>query len=208
MFSWVMPISVALSTFGGINGYLFTSSRSEPSRHLSHYFLNFKMNNVWWGQPNIWSGSEWACLCLDCASQEPERVTCRICWPWSTWRIALPSPPCWSAWVHSSWFFTPLTVRAVGIKFTSPFSPQCIATIFILCIGETHNLINYVSFINYLSYGVTIAGLIYLRKKKPNLARPIKVWNHQAWKILPIKNESCSIRNDWKRRSVIGDGRT
>ena len=54
-------------------------------------------------------------------------------------------------------------------------SPQCIATIFILCIGETHNLINYVSFINYLSYGVTIAALLYLRWKKPNIMRPIKV---------------------------------
>lgn len=54
-------------------------------------------------------------------------------------------------------------------------SLQCIATIVILCIGETHNLINYVSFINYLSYGVTIAGLLYLRHKRPNLARPIKV---------------------------------
>ncbi|XP_010764531.1 asc-type amino acid transporter 1-like, partial [Notothenia coriiceps] len=51
----------------------------------------------------------------------------------------------------------------------------CAATIVILCIGETHNLINYVSFINYLSYGVTIAGLLYHRWKKPNLYRPIKV---------------------------------
>ncbi|KAM7415274.1 hypothetical protein PAMA_019885 [Pampus argenteus] len=51
----------------------------------------------------------------------------------------------------------------------------CAATIVILCIGETHNLINYVSFINYLSYGVTIAGLLYYRWKKPNLYRPIKV---------------------------------
>lgn len=58
--------------------------------------------------------------------------------------------------------------------------PQCTATIVILCIGEMHNLINYVSFINYLSYGVTIAGLLYLRKQRPNLARPIKVQEHTS----------------------------
>lgn len=52
---------------------------------------------------------------------------------------------------------------------------QCAATIVILCVGETKNLINYVSFINYLSYGVTIAGLVYYRCKKPNMYRPIKV---------------------------------
>lgn len=56
--------------------------------------------------------------------------------------------------------------------------PQCAATIVILCIGETHNLINYVSFINYLSYGVTIAGLLYHRWTKPGLYRPIKVGLH------------------------------
>ena len=56
-----------------------------------------------------------------------------------------------------------------------PPPPQCGATIVILCIGETHNLINYVSFINFLSYGVTIAGLLYYRWKRPNLLRPIKV---------------------------------
>ncbi|KAF0043559.1 hypothetical protein F2P81_004896 [Scophthalmus maximus] len=66
--------------------------------------------------------------------------------------------------------------RTESISYLYGFSMYyCFATIVILCIGETHNLINYVSFINYLSYGVTIAGLLYLRKKRPNLARPIKV---------------------------------
>ncbi|XP_077479049.1 asc-type amino acid transporter 1 [Stigmatopora argus] len=110
MFSWVMPISVALSTFGGINGYLFTSSRlcfsGAREGHLPHLLAMIHLKNC---------------------TPIPALMLC------------------------------------------------CFATILILCIGETHNLINYVSFINYLSYGVTIAGLIYLRKKKPDLMRPIKV---------------------------------
>ncbi|XP_076011400.1 asc-type amino acid transporter 1 [Genypterus blacodes] len=110
MFSWVMPISVALSTFGGINGYLFTSSR----------------------------------LCFSGAREG----------------------------------HLPYLLAMIHLKNCTPIPALllcCTATIVILCIGETHNLINYVSFINYLSYGVTIAALLYLRKKKPNLYRPIKV---------------------------------
>ncbi|XP_054916012.1 LOW QUALITY PROTEIN: solute carrier family 7 member 10a [Poeciliopsis prolifica] len=110
IFSWVMPISVALSTFGGINGYLFTSSR----------------------------------LCFSGAREG----------------------------------HLPYLLAMIHLKNCTPIPALlvcCIATVLILCIGETHNLINYVSFINFLSYGVTIAGLLYLRKKRPNLARPIKV---------------------------------
>uniref|UniRef100_A0A665T1M0 Solute carrier family 7 member 10b n=1 Tax=Echeneis naucrates TaxID=173247 RepID=A0A665T1M0_ECHNA len=110
MFSIIMPISVALSTFGGINGYLFTSSR----------------------------------LCFSGAREGH-----------------LPSL---LAMIHYK-SCTPIPALLVC----------CTATIVILCIGETHNLINYVSFINYLSYGVTIAGLLFYRWKKPNLYRPIKV---------------------------------
>lgn len=81
------------------------------------------------------------------------------------------------------------------------FLLQCIATIVILCIGETHNLINYVSFINYLSYGVTIAGLLYLRKKKPHLARPIKVLKHRTENCSKIFRHialSISVGRDYK----------
>ncbi|CAG03076.1 unnamed protein product, partial [Tetraodon nigroviridis] len=110
IFSWVMPISVALSTFGGINGYLFTSSR----------------------------------LCFSGAREG----------------------------------HLPYLLAMIHLKNCTPIPALlvcCAATIIILCVGETHNLINYVSFINFLSYGVTIAGLLYFRKKKPNLLRPIKV---------------------------------
>lgn len=55
------------------------------------------------------------------------------------------------------------------------FSSQCLATVVIMLVGDTYTLINYVSFINYLCYGVTIIGLIVLRWKKPKIFRPIKV---------------------------------
>lgn len=44
-----------------------------------------------------------------------------------------------------------------------------------LCTSDIYTLINYVGFINYLFYGVTVAGQIVLRIKQPDLHRPIKV---------------------------------
>ncbi|XP_004858976.1 asc-type amino acid transporter 1 isoform X6 [Heterocephalus glaber] len=109
-FSWVMPVSVALSTFGGINGYLFTSSR----------------------------------LCFSGAREGH-----------------LPSL---LAMIHVR-HCTPIPALLVC----------CGATAVIMLVGDTYTLINYVSFINYLCYGVTILGLLVLRWRRPALHRSIKV---------------------------------
>ncbi|XP_055268289.1 asc-type amino acid transporter 1 isoform X6 [Moschus berezovskii] len=117
-FSWVMPVSVALSTFGGINGYLFTSSR----------------------------------LCFSGAREGH-----------------LPSL---LAMIHVR-RCTPIPALLVC----------CGATAVIMLVGDTYTLINYVSFINYLCYGVTILGLLVLRWRRPALHRPIKLHlgTHGVW---------------------------
>lgn len=55
--------------------------------------------------------------------------------------------------------------------------PQCLSTLLMLCTSDMYTLINYVGFINYLFYGVTVAGQIVLRIKQPDMHRPIKVSN-------------------------------
>lgn len=50
-----------------------------------------------------------------------------------------------------------------------------------MLVGDTYTLINYVSFINYLCYGVTILGLLVLRWRRPALHRPIKVRASPIW---------------------------
>ncbi|KAJ3595557.1 hypothetical protein NHX12_004860 [Muraenolepis orangiensis] len=108
--SWIMPISVALSTFGGVNGSLFTSSRlffaGAREGHLPRLLAMIHFNRC-----------------------------------------------------------TPIP----ALLFT------CLSTLLMLCTSDIYTLINYVGFINYLFYGVTVAGQIVLRINKPNIKRPIKV---------------------------------
>lgn len=44
-----------------------------------------------------------------------------------------------------------------------------------LCTSDIYTLINYVGFVNYLFYGVTVAGLIVLRVQQPRMHRPMEV---------------------------------
>lgn len=52
---------------------------------------------------------------------------------------------------------------------------QLVSTLLMLCTSDIYTLINYVGFVNYLFYGVTVAGLIVLRVREPSRHRPIKV---------------------------------
>ncbi|XP_023803916.1 large neutral amino acids transporter small subunit 2-like, partial [Cyanistes caeruleus] len=51
----------------------------------------------------------------------------------------------------------------------------CASTLLMLVTGDIYTLINYVGFVNYTWYGVTVAGLLVLRRREPELPRPIKV---------------------------------
>ncbi|XP_051989989.1 large neutral amino acids transporter small subunit 2-like [Xyrauchen texanus] len=115
--SWIMPISVALSTFGGVNGSLFTSSRL--------FFAGAREGHL----------------------------------------------PCLFAMIHVN-RCTPIP----ALLFT------CISTVLMLFTSDIYTLINYVGFINYLFYGVTVAGQIVLRIKEPDIYRPIKV--SLAWPVI------------------------
>lgn len=69
----------------------------------------------------------------------------------------------------------------------SPFCPhvlQLASTLLMLCTSDVYTLINYVGFVNYLFYGVTVAGLIVLRVQQPSLQRPIKVTEDKS-SLLP-----------------------
>ncbi|TNN43436.1 Large neutral amino acids transporter small subunit 2 [Liparis tanakae] len=105
-----MPMSVALSTFGGVNGSLFASSRL--------FFAGAREGHL----PRLLA-----------------MIHVKSCTP----------------------------IPALVFSFCS--------TLLMLCTSDVYTLITYVGFINYLFYGLTIAGLILLRVREPDLYRPFKV---------------------------------
>lgn len=117
-------------------------------------------------------------FCLSgCFSPERGKDISHVCWPWSTSNAALQSQPYCSLWVLTKKsFLWPLSSLCAEIKITfSSHQIKLISTLLMLCTSDIYTLINYVGFINYLFYGVTVAGQIVLRIKEPDMYRPIKV---------------------------------
>ncbi|KAG5450739.1 Large neutral amino acids transporter small subunit 1 [Clonorchis sinensis] len=108
--SWIIPVFVSLSCFGGVNGLLFTSGR-----------LNFV-------------GAREGQLPPLLAMIHVQRLT--------------PVP---------------------AILFTSFLS------LIMLVLPDLSALINYLSFVQWLSVAASILGMLQLRRKRPDLARPIRL---------------------------------
>ncbi|KAL3270368.1 hypothetical protein HHI36_009414 [Cryptolaemus montrouzieri] len=118
-FAWTIPVFVALSTFGAVNGILLTSSRL------------------------FYAGA--------CQGQMPELLT------------------------------------MIQAKTLTP-APSVLIMAFLsmgyLTVSDIYALINYVGFSTWLSIGVSVLCVPWLRWKRPDLERPIKV--NLIWPILYI----------------------
>lgn len=107
---YIIPIFVAMSTFGGVNGVLFTSSRL------------------------FYAGAEY--------NQMPQLLS-----------------------MIQITHFTP----------TPAVIAMCLITMIYLPFQNIFDLINYVGFSAWLAIGLAVVCIPYLRWKKPDLPRPIKV---------------------------------
>ncbi|KAL9926671.1 juvenile hormone Inducible-21 isoform 1-T3 [Glossina fuscipes fuscipes] len=122
-FAFMVPIFVALSTFGGVNGVLFTSARlfatGAQEGHLPKFFQLFHIEQQ-----------------------------------------------------------TPIPALIFS----------CIMSLVMLLTADVYKLINYFSCVLWLSVVASVAGMLRLRKTKPNIPRPIRV--HTA---LPVTFIICCI---------------
>lgn len=127
MVAWVMPIAVACSTFGALNGAIFASSRL--------FFVGARNGHL------------------------PAAI--------SLINIKCLTP-------------IPALLFLVSKIFYHRFCPtndsfQGVITIALLFIRDIYSLINYVSYVEALFTLLSVAGLLWLRRKQPKLERPIKV---------------------------------
>ncbi|XP_071626794.1 Y+L amino acid transporter 2 isoform X1 [Temnothorax longispinosus] len=86
----------------------------------------------------------------------------------------------------------PTAIALINVRNLTPMPSLiflCIITLVLLIIEDVYVLINYVSFVEALFTTLSVSGLLWLRYKKPDLHRPIKVCA-----ILPFNFSKLSKR--------------
>jgi len=120
---WVIPIFVSISTFGSLNGIIFTAARLVETGASEGQF------------------------------------------------------PAIGGFLHQE-LLTPVPALLW----------ETILTLLLLLFPDVYSLINYMSFALWLVVGVSVASLLFMRYKQPNLKRPIKVPL-----VLPVVFLACCI---------------
>ncbi|GJQ69875.1 hypothetical protein Trydic_g22421 [Trypoxylus dichotomus] len=72
----------------------------------------------------------------------------------------------------------PRAIALIDVKRLTPVPSlifMCLITLLLVVIEDVYVLINYVSFVEALFITISVTGLLYMRKKKPHMERPIKV---------------------------------
>ncbi|PIK61826.1 putative large neutral amino acids transporter small subunit 1-like isoform X1 [Apostichopus japonicus] len=149
--AFIMPISVALSTFGGVNGLLLTGSRL--------YFVGARMGHL----PQSMAMNQRATK--DADALLGVNVVDDVAWGRSLQAGGIPSRMLWPG----------VGVYRQEVSLSWMLWPGCILSLLYLLARDIGQLINYFSFVQWSATGAAIAGLLYLRYSQPDLPRPVKV---------------------------------
>ncbi|KFO31848.1 Large neutral amino acids transporter small subunit 1 [Fukomys damarensis] len=165
--SWIIPVFVGLSCFGSVNGSLFTSSRL--------FFVGSREGHL----PSVLSMIHPALL-----TPVPSLVFTERMWAVQAQghqRLEPESMPLHDLRGHGDSSDTrggpslgPETALAMAEGAASG-PPGCIMTLLYAFSNDIFSVINFFSFFNWLCVALAIIGMIWLRFKKPELERPIKV---------------------------------